>query len=256
MVKVVGEAGEREVIQNDSPTLYDKDVLKLNAVKPLNHRTFPEQPLGVVIAENEVDVTVQSPGFQKPIPLLNIAETEVSEVVHMVIRLHNGVPVSHECVIHFLKRPKRSVTIFEYVLVESVRIRAEPNLPHILRPYLCNKIVLIHIFYTIYKGKNLDVMAYLKWNALVITDCSKYATKEVKELIQSFREKHPTNKGLAKRTDKCYINEWAVHALCYRWGIAKEKTKDADLQFDIEPEVSLMYNVLGPIARLILSFYR
>lgn len=99
-------------------------------------------------------------------------------------------------------------------------------------------------------------MAYLKWNALVISNCAEYTQKTAEELINSFREKYPDNEGLAKRSNKCYLNEWAVHALCYRWGIFKSKVKDADLQFDIEPEIKFMYKILGPIAKCILKLYR
>ena len=97
-------------------------------------------------------------------------------------------------------------------------------------------------------------MAYLAWNAFVITDCFKYTVKQAKELIKSFRDDNPDNEGLAKRSNRSYLNEWAVHALCYRWGIAKARTKDADCQYDMQPEVKLMYALMGPFARLILKF--
>ena len=99
-------------------------------------------------------------------------------------------------------------------------------------------------------------MAYFKPHALVITDCYTYSVKEAKELIKKTKEENPTNEGLFKRSDSSYLNEWAVHALCYRWNFRREKVKDADLEFIIEPEVHLMFNILGPIARLILKFYR
>jgi hypothetical protein len=99
-------------------------------------------------------------------------------------------------------------------------------------------------------------MAYLKWNAFVITDAANYTIKQAKELIREFKEKHPENTGLANRTDKSYLNEWAVHALAYLWGYKKDKAKHADLEFEMEPELKLMYGILGPIARLILKFYK
>ena len=99
-------------------------------------------------------------------------------------------------------------------------------------------------------------MAYLKWNALVITDSADYTIKEAKELIREFKAMHPENAGLLKRSDKSYLNEWAVHALACIWGYKVYKAKDADLEFDMEPEVKLMYGILGPIARLILKFYK
>ena len=99
-------------------------------------------------------------------------------------------------------------------------------------------------------------MAYLRWNKLVITDAPNYTIKQAKELIREFKENNPENKGLAKRTDKSYLNEWAVHVLAYLWGYKKEKAKDADLEFEMEPELKVIYGILGPIARLILKFYK
>ena len=99
-------------------------------------------------------------------------------------------------------------------------------------------------------------MAYLKWNALVITDAPAYTIKQAKELIREFKENNPENKGLANRSDKSYLNEWAVHVLAYLCGYKKDKAKDADLEFEMEPEVRLMYNLLGPVARLLLKLYR
>ncbi len=99
-------------------------------------------------------------------------------------------------------------------------------------------------------------MAYLKWNAFVISNVGQYTTSDVKKLIKEFRKEYPNHEGLAKRSDKSYLNEWAVHALCYRLGIMKSRAKDADMQFEMEPEVNLMYGILGPIARFFLLFCR
>lgn len=93
-------------------------------------------------------------------------------------------------------------------------------------------------------------------NVILITDAYKYKAKEVKEELKKLRKENPGHKGLAMRSDRSYLNEWGVHALCYRWGIKRERTKDADLQFDMEPEVRFAYAVLGPIARFFLLFYR
>jgi hypothetical protein len=100
-------------------------------------------------------------------------------------------------------------------------------------------------------------MAYIKrGEALVITDASKYSVKEAEQLIKEFRENNPNVEGFSKRSDKNFLREWAVHALAYRWGFMKSKAKDAFLQFDMDPEVKLMYDILGPIAILILKFYK
>ena len=96
----------------------------------------------------------------------------------------------------------------------------------------------------------------LKPDKIFITDCAQYKAKEIRSGINELREENPDNEGLAKRRNFGYINEWAVHALCFHWGIEPERTKDADLQFDLRCLYRFIYNVLGPIARLFLKFYR
>ena len=100
MVKVIGEAEEREVVHNDRPTLNDDDFLEVNAVKPLKQRPLPENPLRVMVTEDKVDMAVKSSWLQTPVPFLNITEAEISEVVYMVVRLDYRVPVSHNHLIH------------------------------------------------------------------------------------------------------------------------------------------------------------
>ena len=99
-------------------------------------------------------------------------------------------------------------------------------------------------------------MGYLKQDCIYIENAADYKVNQVKKIIKTLRAENPDNQGLAKRSDKSYLNEWAVHALCFRWGIAKERAKHARLQFDMEPEVKFMYAIIGPIARLFLKFYR
>lgn len=99
-------------------------------------------------------------------------------------------------------------------------------------------------------------MGYLKNDCIYIENSADYNADQVREIIKTLREENPDNTDLAKRSDNSYLNEWAVHALCYRWGIAAPRAKNAKLQFDMEPEVKFMYSVIGPIARLFLSFYR
>ena len=99
-------------------------------------------------------------------------------------------------------------------------------------------------------------MISLKKDSVYISDASQYTTAEIKSAIKKLREENPDNEGLAKRSDKSYVNEWAVHALCYRWHIARERAKNAKLQFDMEPEVKFLYSVFGPIARFFLLFYK
>lgn len=96
-------------------------------------------------------------------------------------------------------------------------------------------------------------MGYLKKDAIYIENASNYTKKEVKELIEELKRENPGNEALMSRSNKSYLNEWAVHALCFRWGIMKERAKNANLQFEMEPEVRFLYDVLGPFARIFLK---
>ena len=95
----------------------------------------------------------------------------------------------------------------------------------------------------------------LKPNEILITDCLQYKAKEVKAEIKKMKEENPDNEGLNGRSTFGYINEWAIHALCYWWGIKRDHTKDADMQFDMKWYIRLAYNLLGPIARFFLLFH-
>ena len=93
MVKVIGEAEEREVVKNYRPSLNNQYLLVVNAVKPLNQCSVPEYSIGVVVAKDKVNMPVKNTRSQYGIPLLNIAEAEVSQVINMVVRLYYRVPV-------------------------------------------------------------------------------------------------------------------------------------------------------------------
>ena len=47
--------------------------------------------------------------------------------------------------------------------------------------------------------------------------------------------------------------EWAAHNLAYALGIRREKTADADLNFEQKWHVKLAYGVIGAIALLVIK---
>lgn len=120
MVNVVGETSKREVVQVDSPTIDDKYLLKLNGIKTLNHRSGSEYPVRVVVAKDKVNMTVQSPRLQAPVPLLNASKTKVAEMIYMVIRSDYGVPVLHQFLIHLLNCRKWTAAVLDDIRVEKV----------------------------------------------------------------------------------------------------------------------------------------
>ncbi len=98
-------------------------------------------------------------------------------------------------------------------------------------------------------------MAYLRSNCVVIPDCANYSGRQVKEQLVELRVKNPDNEGLKIRSDCSYLNEWAVHALCYNWNINKERAKDADMEFELALKWKILFGLTGPFARFILWLF-
>jgi hypothetical protein len=131
MVQVVGKTEEWEVVKNYRPTLNDENFLVVNAVKPFNKCPVPENSLRVVVSEDEVDMSVKSSGLKAPIPLLNITEAEIPEMVNMVIRTDNGIPIVNESLVHLLYGIPRTGAIFQDVRMEKMMVTREPNLVNV-----------------------------------------------------------------------------------------------------------------------------
>ena len=98
-------------------------------------------------------------------------------------------------------------------------------------------------------------MLFIKKNTLVISDAANYTTDEARELLCDFFKLHPDMKKITRRTEKNFLNEWSVCAFCYLLGFMKEKAKDADMGFTVEPEVEFLFSILGPLSRLFLKLY-
>ena len=98
-------------------------------------------------------------------------------------------------------------------------------------------------------------MMYLSWNAVIIKDCYLYKPSEVKKGIKELRKENPDNEGLAKRSNRSYLREWAAHALAYNWNFMKGRAKDATLQYNLARKHAVMYGIIGPLALLILNLF-
>ena len=120
MVQVVRETGEWEVVQVHRPSVNYQHLLEINGVETFKHRPRSEYPIRVVVAENEMYMTVQYARGQHAVPLLDVTETEVAEMVHVVIRSNYGVPVVNQSLVHFFNRFPGSVAIFDDVRVPKM----------------------------------------------------------------------------------------------------------------------------------------
>ena len=72
-----------------------------------------------------------------------------------------------------------------------------------------------------------------------------------RELV-AIRNLHPSC-PLWNRSDGSLRREWAAHNLAYSLGIRREKTKDADLNYEQKWHVKLFYGVVGAIALWVIK---
>ncbi len=64
--------------------------------------------------------------------------------------------------------------------------------------------------------------------------------------------KHPTL-NVWKRTINSLKKEWATHNLCYKLGIARNRTKDVDLNYPLKWYMRILYSVIGTVALWIIK---
>lgn len=63
---------------------------------------------------------------------------------------------------------------------------------------------------------------------------------EMKDIINKFKRDFPEH-VLTKVPTYLLVAEWASHNLCYKLGIYKERTKDADLNIDKPYYMNIVY---------------
>lgn len=85
---------------------------------------------------------------------------------------------------------------------------------------------------------------YAKNNTRVY-DSYKYNNKEIKQAVQDIID---TRKELGlpvTRNKQSYISEWKAHNRLYKLGIEVHRTKDVDLEEDINPIRNFLYLIMG-----------
>lgn len=87
-----------------------------------------------------------------------------------------------------------------------------------------------------------------------IRNCHSYTKAEMRKKLNDKREHSSTpteeKEVLDHRSNFSLINEWCVHSLLYRLGIARERTKDCDLNWPQKWYIRTAYTVAGLIARI------
>lgn len=101
----------RKVIQVDFLIAYLYAHRHCNVFKPIYEALT--NILEVVIAENEIDSTVET--VKSLIPFISSTETEVSEMEDDIIRSNHSVPVCDDGFVHLINRLERAIAILQYV---------------------------------------------------------------------------------------------------------------------------------------------
>lgn len=94
-------------------------------------------------------------------------------------------------------------------------------------------------------------MYYINDSNINIKNSCEISKKSFQNIINEMRSKF-VNPVLQNRSDYSLKMEWAVHNFLYNLGIQKSRTKDVDLNYPQNWREKLLYNVLGPIAWLLI----
>ena len=94
-------------------------------------------------------------------------------------------------------------------------------------------------------------MYYINDSNINIKNSCEISKKSFQNIINEIRSKF-VNSVLQNRSDYSLKMEWAAHNFLYNLGIQKSRTKDVDLNYPQNWREKLLYNVLGPIAWLLI----
>lgn len=90
-------------------------------------------------------------------------------------------------------------------------------------------------------------------NNIHIEDSHKISKKEFKSILNELRSKYSDSTVLMNRSNSSLIFEWSFHNLLYYFNIQKSRTGSVDLDYPQKWYHILAYNVIGPIAFLLIS---
>jgi len=93
-------------------------------------------------------------------------------------------------------------------------------------------------------------MATITNNNIHVENSYMYSKDCMKDALELWRGKYPEYDVFIHRTDNDMIREWCVHNVLYELGIAKERTKDVDLNWPQKWYARVGYFVFGGICKL------
>ena len=78
-----------------------------------------------------------------------------------------------------------------------------------------------------------------------VYDGYKYTNNEIKQAVKIIIQKRKELGLPVTRSESSYINEWKSHNRLYKLNIQKNRTKDVDLEEEINSVRNFLYSILG-----------
>lgn len=78
-----------------------------------------------------------------------------------------------------------------------------------------------------------------------VYDSYKYSNEEIEQAVEEIMQKRKELGLSVTRTKSSYISEWKSHNRLYRLGVQRSRTKDVDLEEEIEQTRNFLYSIFG-----------
>lgn len=78
-----------------------------------------------------------------------------------------------------------------------------------------------------------------------VYDSYKYSNEEIEQAVEEIMQKRKEWGFPVTRTKSSYISEWKSHNRLYKLGIQRSRTKDVDLEEEINPTRNFLYSIFG-----------
>lgn len=78
-----------------------------------------------------------------------------------------------------------------------------------------------------------------------VYDSYQYSNEEIEQAVEEIMRKRKELGLPVTRTKSSYISEWKSHNRLYKLGIQRSRTKDVDLEEEIDQTRNFLYSIFG-----------
>lgn len=78
-----------------------------------------------------------------------------------------------------------------------------------------------------------------------VYDSYAYSSSEIESAVEEIMQKRKELGLPITRTKSSYVSEWKSHNRLYKLGIQRSRTKDVDLEEEINSTRNFLYSILG-----------